>query len=105
MYVVLTRKGKQFLLNIALRRKEMFCLMIQSIHFNLRLYYIEIMNKDHRDNKRGNPLLPHHELHYLISSKESVIRTIPWTTYHIPRLCYTSCGALARTIRSLMFLP
>ena len=42
----------------------------------LRLYGITHMVKDHSDNDRGNPLLPHGLL-FLISSKGSVICIIP----------------------------
>ena len=57
------------------------------------------MVKDHSDSERGNPL-PSHGLLFPISSKGSVICTIPQTGQHIPRpLLY---GALAGTRNSSM---
>ena len=46
--------------------------------FNLRLYDIGHMVKDHSDSERGN-LLPQHGLLFLISGKGSFICTIPET--------------------------
>ena len=57
-------------------RKEMFYLTTHSIHFNLRLYGVGHMVKDHSDSERGNPLPPHGLL-FLINSKGSFICTIP----------------------------
>ena len=37
----------------------MFYLTTHSTHFNLRLYGVGHMVKDHSDSKRGNPLPPH----------------------------------------------
>ena len=37
----------------------MFYLTTYSTHFNLRLYGVGIMVKDHSDSERGNPLPPH----------------------------------------------
>ena len=68
-------------------KKEMFYLIMHSIHFYLRLYGVRHMVKDHTDSKRGNPLPPHRLL-FLISSKCSFICIISQTsTYH--SLCYT----------------
>ena len=39
--------------------KEIFYLVMHSIHFILWLYIIGHMVKDHSDSKRGNLLLPH----------------------------------------------
>ena len=44
--------------------------------FYLRLYGVGHMVKDHSDSERGNPL-PSHRLLFPISSKGSVICTIP----------------------------
>ena len=44
--------------------------------FYLQLYGVGQMVKDHSDDKRGNPLLPH-ELLFPISSKGSFICIIP----------------------------
>ena len=52
--------------------------------FYLRLYGVRHMVKDHSDSERGNPLPPHGLL-FPISSKGSVIWTIPQTGSHIPR--------------------
>ena len=52
--------------------------------FNLRLYGVGHMVKDHSDSEGGNPLPPH-RLRFPISSKGSFICTIPQTGYHIPR--------------------
>ena len=59
------------------RRKEMFHLTMHST-FYLRLYGVRHMVKDHSDNEKGNPLLPHRLL-FLISSKGSFICTIQQT--------------------------
>ena len=64
--------------------------------FYLRLYGVGHMVKDHSDRERGKPLPPHRLL-FPISSKGSFICTIPHI-YH--GLCYTSRGALARTIET-----
>ena len=45
--------------------------------FYVRLYGIRHMVKDHSDNRRGKPLLPHRLL--FISSKDSFICTIAKT--------------------------
>ena len=81
--------------------KEMFCLMMHSLYFiycyiasgrkegnvlfndalntfYLRLYGFRHMVKDHSDSERGN-LLPPHGLLFPISSRGSVICTIPQT--------------------------
>ena len=47
--------------------KEMFYLMMHSIHFILWLYIIGHMIKDHSDSKRGNLLMPHGLLFFLIN--------------------------------------
>ena len=52
--------------------------------FYLRLYDVGHMVKDHSDRERGKQL-PLHRLLLLISSKGSLICTIPHTRYHIPR--------------------
>ena len=49
--------------------------------FNLRLYGIGHMVKDHSDKERGNQLLPHGLL-LPISSNDSFICIIPWTGAH-----------------------
>ena len=46
--------------------------------FQLRLYGVRHMVKDHSDSERGNPLPPHGLL-FLITSKDSFICTIPQT--------------------------
>ena len=46
--------------------------------FNLRLYSVEHMVKDHVDSERRNPLLPHGLL-FSINSKDSFMCTIPQT--------------------------
>ena len=46
--------------------------------FYLRLYGVRHMVKDHSDNEKGNPLLPHRLL-FPINSKGSFICTIPQT--------------------------
>ena len=46
--------------------------------FNLQLYGVRHMVKDHSDSERGNPLPPHRLL-FLISSKGYFICTIPQT--------------------------
>ena len=53
--------------------------------FYLWLCDIKHMVKDHSDSERGNPLLPLHELLFLISSEISFICTIPQTRWHIPQ--------------------
>ena len=53
----------------------MFYLMTHSTHFHLRLYDVRHMVKDHLDNERGNPLLPH-GLIFPISSKGSFICSV-----------------------------
>ena len=84
-------------------RKEMFYLTMHSTNFNLRLYGVRHMAKDHSDNERGNPLPPHGLL-FPISIKGSFICIIHKqdNTYHC--LCYTSRGALAGTRNSSMGL-
>ena len=72
--------------------------------FYLRLYGIIHMVKDHSDSERGNPLPPHGLL-FPISSKGSFICTIPETGQHIPRIWYTSRGALAGTRNSWLGPP
>ena len=57
------------------------------------------MVKDHSDNERGNPLLPHRLL-FPNSSKGSFICQRQDNTYH--SLCYTSRGALAGMRNSSM---
>ena len=52
--------------------------------FNLRLYGVGHMVKDHPDSKRGN-LLPSHGLLFPISSKGSFICIIPQTGCHMPQ--------------------
>ena len=47
--------------------------------FNLRLYGVRHMVKDHSDSEKGNPLPPHRLL-LSINSKGSFICTIPNTT-------------------------
>ena len=70
--------------------------------FDLRLYGVGHMVKDHSDSERENPLPPHGLL-FPISSKGSFICTIPQTTYH--SLVYTSRGALAlQEGRNLFYL-
>ena len=59
--------------------------------FYLLSHGIGHMVKDHSDNERGNPLLPHGLL-FPISSKGSFICRQDNTYHH---LCYTSRGALA----------
>ena len=44
--------------------------------FNLRLYGVRHMVKDHSDSEKGNPL-PSHRLLFPINSKGSFICTIP----------------------------
>ena len=62
------KEGRKFLFNDALNS------------FNLRLYGVRHMVKDHLDSERGNLLLPHGLL-FLINSKGSSICTIPQTGY------------------------
>ena len=51
-----------------------------AIHTDDRdLYDVEHMIKDHRYNKRGNPLLPFHGILFSSSSKESITSIIPQT--------------------------
>ena len=52
--------------------------------FNLRLYGVRHMVKDHSDSEKGNPLPPHRLL-LSINSKGSFICTIPQTGSYIPR--------------------
>ena len=72
--------------------------------FNLRLYGVRHMVKDHSDSERGNPLPPHRLL-FPISTR--VLLYAPShrqdSTYH--GLCYISCGALAGTRNSSMGPP
>ena len=60
----------------------MFYLMLRLTHYILWLYSIRHMVKDHSDNERGNPLLPHGLL-FPISSEGSFICTIPDRIAHI----------------------
>ena len=61
------------------RRKEGNVLFNDALNtFNVRLYGIRHMVKDHSDSERGNPL-PHHGLLFPISSKGSFICIIPQT--------------------------
>ena len=60
------------------REREMFYLTTLSTHFNLRLYGVRHMVKDHSDSEKGNPLPPHRLL-LSINSKGSFICTIPQT--------------------------
>ena len=69
-------------------RKEMFYLTMRSKHFIYGYNGVRHKVKYHSDSKRGNLLLPLHELSFLISSKGFV-------TNHPTGLCYTSCEALA----------
>ena len=89
-----------FLLSQKVGRKEMFYLTKHSTHFiygymdgrkyfiydtfYLRLYGVRYMVKDHSDNERGNPLLPHGLL-FTIGSNGYFIGIIPQTGWHIPR--------------------
>ena len=57
----------------------MFYLTIHSTHFNIWLYGIKCMVKDHRENDSENPLLPHHGLFFPIIIKKSFIWNIPQT--------------------------
>ena len=58
-------------------RKEGHFLFNDTLNtFNLRLYGVRHMVKDHSNSKRGNPLPPHRLL-FLINSKGSFICTIP----------------------------
>ena len=72
--------------------------------FNLRLYGVRHMVKDHSDSERVN-LLPPHRLLFPISTR--VLLYAPShrqdSTYH--GLCYISCGALAGTRNSSMGPP
>ena len=47
-------------------------------------YGVGHMVKSYSYSERGNPLLPVHGLHFLISSKGYFICTIPQAGYHIP---------------------
>ena len=47
-------------------RKEMFYLMMYSTHFNLGLYGVRHMVKDHSDSERGNLLPPQTTLRLLL---------------------------------------
>ena len=70
--------------------------------FDLWLYGVRHMVKDHSDNERGN-LFPPHGLLFPISSKGSFILITYHrqdNTYH--SLCYTSRGALTGTKDVLM---
>ena len=60
-------------------KKDMFYLTMHSTHFYLQLYGIRHMVKDHSDNERGNPLLPHGLL-FPISNNGSFRCTIPRST-------------------------
>ena len=57
------------------------------------------MVKNHLDNERGNPLLPHGLL-LLISSK-----VVFYMHHPTDRITHTSCGALAGTRNSSMGPP
>ena len=58
-------------------RKKIFYLTTHSTHyFNLWLYGVGHMVKDHSESERGN-LLPPHRLIFPISSKGSFIGIIP----------------------------
>ena len=63
--------------------------------FYLRLYGVRQMIKDHSDSERGNPLTSRHGILFVISSKGSLIYTIPHQDNTYQGFCYTSCGALA----------
>ena len=77
-------------------RKEGNVLFNEALNtFDLRLYAIRHMVKDHSDSERGNLLPPLHGLLFPISSKHSFICIIPQTGYTYHSLCYTSRGALA----------
>ena len=66
-------------------RKEVNVLFNDALNtFNLRLYGVGHMVKDHSDSERGNPLPPLHGLLFPISSKGYFISTIPHTGYHMP---------------------
>ena len=54
----------------------MFYLTTHSTHFNIRLYGVRHMAKDHTDSEKGNPLPPHGLL-FPINSKGSFICTHP----------------------------
>ena len=74
-----------------LGRKEGHVLFNDALNtfFNLRLYGVRHMVKDHSDSERGNPLPPHRLLFLIIyapSHRQD-------STYH--GLCYASRGALA----------
>ena len=67
------------------QRKEGNVLFNDALNtFNLRLYGIRHMVKDHSDSERGNLLLPQGLL-FPISSKGSFICIIPQTGWHIPQ--------------------
>ena len=59
--------------------KVLFYLLTHITRFNLRLYDIGHMVKDHSDSERGNLLLPLYGLFFPISSMGSFICTIPQT--------------------------
>ena len=94
--------------------REMVYLTTHTTHFILRLYGVEHMVKDHSDNERGNPLLPHGIL-FPINSKGSFYMHHPskgsfmciilqmGNTYH--GLCYTSLGALVGTKKNCSMGP
>ena len=75
----------------------MLYLTTHSTHFNLRLYGVEHMVKDHSDGERENSLPPLHRHHFPINSKGYFICTIPQTGWYMSRPFCTSCGALAGT--------
>ena len=62
--------------------------------FQLRLYGVRHIVKDHSDTERGNPLPPYRLL-FPISSKDLLYASFhrKYNTYLV--LCYTSRGALA----------
>ena len=72
--------------------------------FNLRLYGVRHMVKDHCDSERGNPM-PHIGYSFRLTAR--VLLYVPShrqdSTYH--SLCYTSHGALAGTRNSSMGPP
>ena len=64
--------------------------------FNLRLYGVGHMVKDHSENERGNPLPPQQRFFYMHHPTDRIAHT---------SLCYTSCGALAGTRNCSMGPP
>ena len=74
---------------------------ILNTFFNLRLYGVRHMVKNHSDRERGNPLPPH-ELLFSINSKGSFICIIRSQDNTSHGLCYTSRGTLAGTRNSSM---